>query len=339
MLNKLASYAAAIAALVMLLAPAPAGAQPQVFPEIVTWTVTPSFNAALGNAGISGATCTSTEAPFRVCLAVSDVSNLGQIFKISGSDIVTGPLVRLHADPPTVVAPLIPAGNIDAEGVGYDADTGFFYVVGSRPRAQRFPSPVARPNQIIRFPINQKTGALPFKSDEAAVAPEVERTSLTAALQFAAGNAAPLDAGAVDIKGIAVSNERLYVGLRAPSLAGNDLIISVHPRAVFGPAQQAMDAKFHQVPLGANREIRDLARVETGILILAGPPSDAAGTNSLFHWDIVNNVLRHLADFADPTDRRAESLTVLSEDPEFFRVLVMFDGVQNGAPTQYHVPL
>jgi len=48
--------------------------------------------------------------------------------------------------------------------------------------------------------------------------------------------------------------------------------------------------------------------------------------------------LKHLADIVEPTDRTAEALLVLRDDPEFYVVLLMFDGVANGGPLQYFVP-
>lgn len=334
MLNKLASCAAALAALALL--PAPAGAQLQIFADTTPWTVDPPFSPAPGNAGITGAACISANQPVQLCVAATDVSNLVQIFKISGDEIAAGPLILLDAGKGAVT---IGSSEIDAEGVGHGP--GFFYVVGSRPRVLPLPPPPPRPrfNRIFRFPINDRSGVLPFKPSETTVAPEIESATLTAALAFAAINAAPDEKGASDIKGIAVIDERLFIGLRRPALGGKDIIMSVHANAVFSPATQAMDARFHPLALGPNLEIRDLARVAGGILILAGPPDDAAGANSLFRWDVENNVLRRLADFVDPTDRRAESLTVLGDDPEFVQVLVMFDGTSSGGPLKYHIPL
>ena len=46
-------------------------------------------------------------------------------------------------------------------------------------------------------------------------------------------------------------------------------------------------------------------------------------------------MVNKLGDIVGPTDRKAEALLVLQEDPEFIRFLVMFDGIENGGPIEY----
>jgi hypothetical protein len=48
--------------------------------------------------------------------------------------------------------------------------------------------------------------------------------------------------------------------------------------------------------------------------------------------------LKHLANIGGLADRKAEALLVLQDDPEFFQLLLMFDGVPNGEPRQYLLP-
>jgi hypothetical protein len=59
---------------------------------------------------------------------------------------------------------------------------------------------------------------------------------------------------------------------------------------------------------------------------------------SLFHLTLGTGMVSKLGDIVGPTDRKAEALLVLQEDPEFIRFLVMFDGIENGGPIEYFVP-
>ena len=94
-----------------------------------------------------------------------------------------------------------------------------------------------------------------------------------------------------------------------------------------------------QLPLGPRIGIRDMARVTGGILILAGPIADQVGPATVFRWNEVTNELRDLGLLVEPSNRKAESLIVLDEDPEFYNILVMYDDIANGGPTQYNIPL
>ena len=86
-----------------------------------------------------------------------------------------------------------------------------------------------------------------------------------------------------------------------------------------------------------NSGIRDLAAVADGILILAGPGRGLKARASLFHWNDTTGQLRQLGVIAEPANGNGEALLVLQQDPEFFRFLVMFDGVENGGPLEYFV--
>ena len=84
--------------------------------------------------------------------------------------------------------------------------------------------------------------------------------------------------------------------------------------------------------------IRDLAAVQGGLLVLSGPVNEQAVTPAVFHWDDASNTLRKLADLVLPVSGKAETLLVLDEHTEGYRVLVMLDGPENGAPAEYRIP-
>jgi hypothetical protein len=127
----------------------------------------------------------------------------------------------------------------------------------------------------------------------------------------------------------------MFLGLRAPSLGGQAFLLSVNADAVFGTGDLDLDVKT--LTLGAGIGIRDLTLSATGLLILSGPTANVAAAPSLFQFDLPSGPLKLLGVVAQPTDRHAETLLLLQEEPEFVRFLVMFDGVENGGPIEYFV--
>src|SRR4030095_15559862 len=83
----------------------------------------------------------------------------------------------------------------------------------------------------------------------------------------------------VDAEGLAVRDQRLYIGFRGPVLRGNFTPIL---RCRFGSPIGEPEVLF--VNLGGCG-VRDLARVDGGLLILAGPVGDGLGSYQLYLWD------------------------------------------------------
>jgi hypothetical protein len=65
---------------------------------------------------------------------------------------------------------------------------------------------------------------------------------------------------------------------------------------------------------------------------------DLAGRPSLFHFNDGTGQVTPIAEMVEPFDRKAEGLLLLQEDPEFYRVLLLFDGVPDGGPIEYAAP-
>jgi Protein of unknown function (DUF3616) len=141
----------------------------------------------------------------------------------------------------------------------------------------------------------------------------------------------------IDIEGIAHWQDHLYIGFRGPVLRANWVPVL---KCRFGQPIEAPELRF--VNLGG-RGIRDIAPVETGLLILAGPVGDGDGTHQIYFWNgedtlpgqrnnILDAVLTPLAKL--PKDSgKAEGLVVLKEKRSSYEVLVIFDGAPYGAPT------
>ncbi len=150
-----------------------------------------------------------------------------------------------------------------------------------------------------------------------------------------------------DIEGLAVVNDRLFVGLRGPVLRGWAVLLELAAAAQdaatltlkpIGPEGQPYRKHF----LNLNgRGIRDLCVYGSGLLILAGPTSSLPGPMAIFRWPggaqpdqealVFNEALPKVLQL--PFSRRqhagqdqAEGLALFTpdDDPER-QVLVMYD--------------
>ncbi len=149
----------------------------------------------------------------------------------------------------------------------------------------------------------------------------------------------PCKENGVDLEGIAERDGRLWIGCRGPVLRYNLVPVLVlefdRPRRY----------QRRLVDLGG-QGIRDLAPVEGGYIILAGPVGDATGPFSLWFWDGEDQMpgvdrkiraARKLGDLVPPPGGKAEGLEVVEEQGEGWRMLVLFDGVEGGRPSLYRI--
>lgn len=303
-----------------------------VAPESVHWSVAPAFaKNAEARQNISGAACAPTQPPFQSCLAVNDQKKYAQFFSVAGNKIVPGAVIRLLGDNA--------ATDPDAEGAAYH--DGYFYVTGSHG--------VGRKNgkenssfAVFRFKVNARTGKPAFEVTDSRVVSAIEKSgALRAAIRRAEtiGPYAekPLDANGVNIEGIAVDGGRLYVGFRGPSVEGRAFILSAAVEGLFGVKDMA--PKVHALALGPATGIRDLARVDGGLLVLAGPVNEQQAAPAVYRWNAASGSLKKLAELSGtPPGAKAETLLVLEQQPQRTRVLVMYDGPANGQPTEYLLP-
>lgn len=325
------------AALALMLLAWPAGgcsAQNLIAPVGAPWPVEPDFaKSAVARQNLSGAACAPTQPPFRSCLAVNDEKKYAQLFSIDGRKLTPSAVVRLSGEEEE--------HDPDAEGAAY-AD-GYFYVIGSHARSRRFDALIEARFAVFRFPVDRDTGQLRFTGSDDSVVGLQKSTKVRAALRGAPvigpWMEQPLPAGGVNIEGLAVGGGRMFLGLRAPSVDGRAFIVAVAVEGVFG--EQPLDLAVHALPLGPDIGIRDLAPVSGGLLVLSGATRDEPVPASIFRWDERSGAVQPLAQLTLPREAeqaRAEALLLLEETPEHYRVLVMFDGVSNGAPTEYRIP-
>ena len=327
-----------LSAAVLLASPSGARAEPpKVAPEAVRWTVTSIFEKNAKNddfkdqprLNLSGAACVPTTPKFTACLIANDEKKYAQFFSINGTAMTPRQLIRLSdadKDP-------------DAEGVAY-AD-GYFYVTGSHGRSRNSDKDNDSSYAVFRFPVDRATGVPQFSVTEEKVvgvksSPRL-REVLSTATEFKTSYNTRLNDGGLNIEGIAVKAGRMHFGLRGPSAPA--YIVSVDADAMF--TKNDLKPVVTPLALGDNTGIRDLAAVDGGILLLTGPMRSESVPYAVWLWDGVGKSAKQLAtlDLAGiGTDGKAEILLPLAEETSGYRVLVMFDGIENGGPVSFLLP-
>lgn len=79
-----------------------------------------------------------------------------------------------------------------------------------------------------------------------------------------------------------------------------------------------------------------------GLVVLSGPVNDQAVPPALWHWNDATGALTPLGTLTPPKglpeDAKAETVLVLRDAPDKpLRLLILHDGAENGAPTEYRV--
>lgn len=137
----------------------------------------------------------------------------------------------------------------------------------------------------------------------------------------------------IDLEGLAVSGNQLYIGCRGPVLRDNYVPIIV---VEFG--RQSYDLRF--VRMGG-RGVRDIARVDDGFLILAGAVGDGDANFPIYWWDgrdclpgigSPGGRTDKLGDVDEKKGEKPEGLAILETTPEHWKVLIVSDG---GAQPQH----
>jgi hypothetical protein len=313
---------------------------PKIAPEQVHWTAASIFEKDAGNdnfkdqprMNLSGAACVPTTPKFRSCLIANDEKKYAQFFTIDGTTLTPRELIGLSDE----------KKDPDAEGVAY-AD-GFFYVTGSHGRSRHSDSDNDSSYAVFRIPVDPATGVPKFTPDEDRVVGVESSSRLRKALRkgeiIKEFFDEPLAEGGINIEGIAVRTGRMHLGLRGPSLDGRAFVLSVDAEAVFTKGSD-LNSKVTPLALGRDTGIRDLATVSDGILILAGPTRNEKVPYSVWFWDGTSTTatpLRTLDLSGVDNDAKAEILLPLEENGEHVRVLVMFDGLENGGAMSFRIP-
>ncbi|WP_186420149.1 DUF3616 domain-containing protein [Bosea sp. CS1GBMeth4] len=295
---------------------------------------------------ISGIACLPPAGAEWRCLVVNDESRAAQFATLAQGTISPGrslPLIGEGAPAgargrqPTVGCPRQGSfGEFDGEGVAF-ADRQF-YVVGSHGCSRH--SGEYRPSSFLLARIAAGTGE--------AGAPELSWR--VADLLAAAGEVAPylgktLDetGNGLNIEGLAVVGDRLWLGLRAPSLAGRAFLVGGSVAELFKPGSEPAAGKPQLLAFaaGAQRGVRDLAALADGrLLVLVGPAQEQDVPYAVLLLDPADPAsVRELGELPPRKPAKAEALTVLAQKRDELRVLVGYDGVRNGGFEEYRLRL
>jgi Protein of unknown function (DUF3616) len=293
------------------------------------WTVKPDFRGDKARTQLSGAACNET---ISRCIAANDEKTYAQFFTVSGSKII----------PDASSIDLIAGDDEpDAEGAAYAG--GSFYVTGSHGNSRRKNKPNEQSYVVVR--VNAESGAVDASSGK-------WRSAIFGSEKLGPYAGQPLKdggpdhAGGANVEGIAVWKDRMYLGFRGPSVGKNAYALSAPLGEVFDNSNTNMSVRDHEIPLGDKTGIRDLASVDTGLLILTGPVNEPDNEGdkvdrSIFHWNPETGKLDRLAQLSPlAKGAKAETLVVLPDngDKGLFRVLLIFEGPPNGDPFECSVP-
>ncbi len=295
----------------------------------------PVKNKLLGKNGgksrdASGIACATTQGFPRSCVAIDDNVQDAQFVTLTDGKLVAGATVHLIGD--TFRGEAL---ELDGEGVAFAG--GFYYVMGSHghPRdkehkltAREIKARISASSQIVRFRTTGKDGD----------ASQVERTPRLREIIAAEPLLAPFmdrrfETNGLTIEGVAIKDGFVLAGLRGPVLDGNRaLLLSARIDTLFGGTGSTH--RLFRLPLGEGRGVRDLAVFENQILILAGPVEDGPGLYAIFAWDAESENVKRLAELsAFNSSRKPEGLLPLERTSSGLRVLILFDGEEEGAPT------
>lgn len=294
---------------------------------------------------ISGIACRPPAGGEYRCLLVNDESKTAQFATLTQTTIRPERPLPLIGDSAPAASGRQPSircpkpggfGEFDGEGVAY-ADRSF-YVVGSHGCSRH--GGEYRSSSFLLARIRLDGG-------EAGAAELSWRVS---DLLGAAGEAAPylgkpLDAesNGLNIEGLAVVGDRLWLGLRAPSLDGRAFLVGADVAELFKPGSEPATAKPQLLPFpaGAQRGVRDLAALADGrLLVLIGPAQEQDLPYAILLLDPADPAAtRELGELRTRKNAKAEALTVLAQERDELRVLVGYDGVKNGEFEEYRLKL
>jgi len=307
---------------------------------------------------ISGLACMPADATSSTCLVIDDQGRFAQIAHIGNGQVAAGarlPLIGRQPSRNTVGQP--PADircsdserkfrDLDGEAAAYAAP--FFYVVGSHGCSRH--KNKFRSSSFILARIPERQVADHVTSDARTFdSSAVETTYRLSEVLAAAPRIRPyftqdlMSANGVNVEGITVVGGKLFAGLRAPTLDGKAFILAINVNRLFderAPINEG-DVQTISVSIGADRGIRDLARLNDGqLLILSGPAQDAPVPFEIHVFDIkaeTSTLLGALDALPDAPAAKAEAISVLSLRGNAVDVLVMFDGLPSGGPREYTI--
>jgi hypothetical protein len=306
---------------------------------------------------ISGIGCLPPTEMTHHCLMIDDEGQRAQVVRLDEDGLTVTDhrprLIREDADPPPFgTAPADTAcgagggkfKDLDGEAVAYAKP--FFYVVGSHGcsrKSQKFhPSAFL----LVRLPVD-KTG---HKAGEPQATYRLSEALKKSAKVRSYFGKDLTSANGLNIEGLAVADDWVYAGLRAPSLENEAFIVRASVSALFSDTPLPETTEIWPVKVGKNIGIRDLGMLDDGrFLILAGPAQEQESlpyslflTEGGFGSDARPLAILESVETKKPKKEsakraKAEALQVLALDQRILRLAIFFDGLENGGGREYLV--
>lgn len=308
------------------------------------WRVSPPvFPQPKPRANVSGFVCAPNAPEF--CLAVTDEGHEAAFVRLTDGQL-------------TPVAPFslpIAADEFDAEGAAADGE--FFYIVGSHSVKRKSCEDHLANRTVLRFGADQAKRlprAIESRNQLWHIIERLPEFAGHAGPQACLGDDPPKDAKhlkgrqGVNIEGVAAKNGRLYFGFRGPATNGEALIVGVDAKALFEGGDAAPSVS--RIRVGEKRGIRDLTVAGDALLALVGPDDDEKASDySIFRIDQPRQGVAQASELAvlnlDNAPRDAknnpikpEAIALLDLTPERYRLLVLSDGGEDGAPLVFDIP-
>ena len=320
---------------------------------------------------ISGMGCVPRQGDTRNCLVINDENKGAQLATVRNGRMTVGKLVPLIGDTGTGAFGSPPdeqcgkAGkfkNLDGEGVAYAEP--FFYVVGSHGCSRS--KNKFQLSSFILARVRVDAEGRPVDSDgrilgEQEFSKAVQTTyRVSDWLQRAKGVkhyfAENLEKeNGLNIEGVAVQGDQIWFGLRAPvKKASTDgkkfkkraFVVGGSVDDLFKPGDKPSKAKPEVAFFDLDeRGIRDLALLPDGrLLVLAGAPNSDEVLFRLFVADPGRNAAKLIGTLAEVKGwgeedgervwktGKAEGVTLLEIKGGSAQAVILFDGLENGAP-------
>ncbi|TAU35385.1 DUF3616 domain-containing protein [Rhizobium ruizarguesonis] len=300
--------------------------------------VSPELTDSEESTNVSGAACAVLTKTQTSCLLIGDEVKWARFFKLDENQLVPGEQVYLLPKKHDVNSALVKYKETDAEGISFH--DGYYYLIGSHGLNKSGEFQDSR-YFLYRMKVDASSGLAKDFGTEDRQSSDVEKT---ANLQKALADDPTFkdhvkekpDVG-VNIEGLAVSGDDIYIGFRSPLPNGDAVIASVPIKDAFENSEAKL--KPHPADLGTGMGVRDIAAVDDGFLILSGPQADKAGPAGVCFWKASSPEAQcHDLKKAGPDDSKPEALAVLGTTKDHYEVLIMSDGPSNGAPAIYEVP-
>jgi hypothetical protein len=308
---------------------------------------------------ISGMACLPQGAP-RKCLLINDENKNAQFATIDNDRLVVGdvvPLIGSTADPRTLGSPPDETcektddfKDLDGEGVAYAAP--YFYVVGSHGCGRSKGKFRLSSFILARVRVDQQgqpvdSAGRPLARENLAQA--IETTYRVSDLLTRAGKAAEFfgkdleSADGLNIEGVAVQGDTIWFGLRGPVRKNKTAyLVSGDVGDLFKAGNKRSKARPEVVPIELDGlGIRDLAPLpDKRLLVVAGAAHGPEVPFRLFVVDPAKGTVTPIGPLAAVTQQvggetktgKAEGVTVLDLTGDKAQLVVLFDGLPNGAP-------